>query len=79
MKKNPIHHLLDRLPADGSKIIITDDLKDKILFDLKHSELYIHSTHKVVDRFLDYLVKHNIIKLDYNGVIQTIQKVIHGN
>jgi hypothetical protein len=83
MKKTPIHLLLDHLPTDGSRIILTKELEEEILDNLKRAMERAHNTHRLVENFLEYLHQNDVITVSYvmNGDdrINFIQRGTNGN
>jgi hypothetical protein len=80
--KNPLIHLFNALPEDGSKIIVTKEFCVQILAwmraaDPKYTQL------DAVDKLLWYLHQQNAIILSYAEVgtdrINFIQRKLNGN
>jgi hypothetical protein len=63
-EKNPIHLLLDILPADGSDMLITKAFTNKVGDLLKGGGVEDVGP-KVIDDFLWYLHQNEIIALSY--------------
>ena len=65
--KNPLIPILQLLPDDGSKIIITKEFSKQVLAFLNAAEpKYREMAH--ADKLLHYLHQHNVIELSYAEV-----------